>query len=212
MLSSCSLITKRAFSKDLLASQWKRADPNRYWRAQHKLPKDDQEHGPLAELPDYSYLNSEPSHLSTVQRKRYDFNSSVVHRIHELDAELTKAKALYAEKITSTMTDYNKTVQIAKHIATPSSSEIVNVKSLNKAAKPSISHPNDYSLQPNLLNALREAKSYNEAYEEVVDPVGAIVPNKLMHIERPPYKRTGERRRYHKIFALRTPKVRVFPR
>lgn len=157
-------------------------------------------------------LDKEPSHLSTVQRKKYDFNASVVHRIHELDGELTKAKELYAEKIASTMADYNKTVQIAARIQTPTSSTKTNTQSLDKKVTPSISQSNEYSFQPNLLNALREGKTYNEAYEEVVDPVGAIVPNKLMSIERPPYKRTGERRRYHKIFTLRTPKLRMFPR
>ena len=157
-------------------------------------------------------LETEPSHLSTSQRKKYDFNASVVHRIHELDKELTKAKAMYAEKIASTMADYNSTVQIAKHIQTPSSSPSMNTQLLNKKATPSISQSNEYSLQPNLLNALRESATYNEAYEEVVDPVGAIVPNKLMSIERPPYKRTGERRRYHKVFTLRTPRLRMFPR
>jgi hypothetical protein len=110
------------------------------------------------------------------------------------------------------MADYNKTVQIAKHIETPSSSKEATVNSFDKQTKPSISYPNEYSLQPNLLNALREKTTYNEAYEEVVDPVGAIVPNKLMNIERPPYKRTGERRRYHKIFKIRTPTIRMFPR
>ncbi|CAF0777872.1 unnamed protein product [Rotaria sordida] len=212
MLARCSIIAKRAFSKDLLATRWKRSDPNRYWRVQHKLPKDDEEHGPLTDLPDYSYLNDEPSHLSTSQRKKYDFNASVVHRIHELDAELTNAKELYAKKIESTMTDYNTTVQIAQHIKTPSSSKKTKIQSLDKKAIPSISTPNEYSLQPNLLNALCEATTYNEAFKEVVDPVGAIVPNKLMQIERPPYKRTGERRRYHKVFTIRTPKLRMFPR
>jgi hypothetical protein len=119
---------------------------------------------------------------------------------------------MYEEKIASTMADYKTTVQRAKHIQTPSSSTITNIQSLNKKATPSISQSNDYSLQPNLLNALRETTTYNEAYKEVVDPVGAIVPNKLMSIARPPYKRTGERRRYHKIFTLRTPKLRMFPR
>jgi hypothetical protein len=157
-------------------------------------------------------LDGEPSHLSTSQRKKYDFNTSVVRRIHELDAELTKAKKIYAEKIASSMADYSTTVQIAKHIQTPSSSAKVNVQSLDKKATSSISSPNEYSFQPNLLNALREATSYNQAYEEVVDPVGAIVPNKLMNIERPPYKRTGDRRRYHKIFTIRIPKLRMFPR
>jgi hypothetical protein len=159
-----------------------------------------------------SLLDNEPSHLSTLQRKKYDFNASVVHRIHELDGELTKAKTMYEEKIASTMADYKTTVQRAKHIQTPSSSTITNIQSLNKKVTPSISQSNDYSLQPNLLNALRETTTYNEAYKEVVDPVGAIVPNKLMSIARPPYKRTGERRRYHKIFTLRTPKLRMFPR
>ncbi|CAF2395130.1 unnamed protein product [Rotaria sp. Silwood2] len=212
MLARCSIVAKRAFSKDLLANRWKRSDPNRYWRAQHKLPKDDEEHGPLTDLPDYSYLNGEPSHLSTSQRKKYDFNASVVHHIHQLDAELTHAKKLYAKKIESTMTDYNTTVQIAQHIKTPSSSKQTKIQPLEKKATPSISYPNEYSLQPNLLNALREATNYNEAYKEVVDPVGAIVPDKLMNIERPPYKHTGERRRYHKVFTLRTPKLRMFPR
>ncbi len=157
-------------------------------------------------------LDNEPSHLSTLQRKKYDFNASVVHRIHQLDGELTKAKMMYAEKIASTMADYKTTVQIAKHIQTPSSSTKMNIQSLNKNATPSISQANEYSLQPNLLNALRETRTYNEAFEEVVDPVGAIVPDKLMNIERPPYKRTGERRRYHKIFTLRAPRIRMFPR
>ena len=122
---------------------------------------------------------------------------------------------MYAEKIASTMVDYNTTVKIAKHIATPSSSRTATTpesQSVDKKATPSISYPNEYSLQPNLLNALPNATTYNEAYEEVVDPVGAIVPNKLMSIERPPYKRTGERRRYHKVFTLRTPKLHMFPR
>ncbi|CAF3176243.1 unnamed protein product [Rotaria socialis] len=212
MLARCSIITKRAFSKDFLATRWKRADPNRYWRVQHKLPTDDEEHGPLADLPDYSYLNSEPSHLSAVQRKKYDFNASVVHRIHELDSELKSAKKLYAKKIESTMAEYNKTVQIAQHIKTPSSSTKSTIESLGRKPTPSITYPNEYSLQPNLLNALRKTTTYNEAYEEVVDPVGAIIPDKLMNTERPPYKHTGERRRYHKIFTLRTPKLRMFPR
>jgi hypothetical protein len=119
---------------------------------------------------------------------------------------------MYAEKIASTMADYDSTVQIAKHIQTPTSSTKTNIQSLTKKATPSISNPNEYSLQPNLLNALREATTYNEAYEEAVDPVGAIVPNKLMSIERPPYKRVGERRRYHKVFTLRAPRLRMFPR
>ena len=119
---------------------------------------------------------------------------------------------MYAEKIASAMTDFKSTVEIAKHIRTPSSSTETNAQSLNRKATPSISQSHEYSLQPNLLNALREGKSYNEAFEEVVDPVGAIVPNKLMNIERPPYKRTGERRRYHKVFKLRTPSLRMFPR
>jgi hypothetical protein len=157
-------------------------------------------------------LDSEPSHLSASQSKTYDFNTAVVRRIHELDAELSKAKSIYAEKITSTMEDYNTTVNIAKKIETLSSSRKDDVHSLDKKATPSISYPNDYSLQPNLLHALRDATTYNEAYEEVVDPVGAIVPNKLMNIERPPYKRAGQRRRFHKIFTLRTPKLRMFPR
>lgn len=159
-----------------------------------------------------SLLDNEPSHLSTTQRRRYDFNASAVHRIHELDAELTKAKSLYAEKIASAMADYNTTAQIAKHIQASPSSPKASVQSLDKKATPSISQSNEYSLQPNLLNALRETTTYNEAFEEVVDPVGAIVPNKLMNIERPPYKREGERRRYHKIFKLRTPHLRMFPR
>ena len=196
----------------------------------HKLPKDDEEHGPLTDLPDYSYLSKylfqnnnhlffffslldgEPSHLSTSQRKKYDFNASVVRRIHELDAELTKAKTLYAEKIASSMADYNATMQVAKNIKTPSSSTEVNIRATAKKPTPSISSPNEYSFQPNLLNALRETATYNQAFEEVVDPVGSIVPDKLMSIERPPYKRTGERRRYHKVFTIRTPKLRMFPR
>ncbi|UJR28419.1 hypothetical protein I4U23_009659 [Adineta vaga] len=211
MLARCSIVTKRAFSKDLLPSRWKRSDSNRYWRAQHNLPKDDDEHGPLADLPDYSYLNNEPSHLSTVQRKKYDFNASIVRRVHELDAELTEAKRLYAEKITSAMADYDKTVQIAKHIKTSRKANIQR-KTEQHQALPSISSSNEYSFQPNLLNALRENTTYNEAYKEVVDPVGAIVPNKLMSIERPPYKHTGERRRFHKVFTIRTPRVRMFPK
>lgn len=111
------------------------------------------------------------------------------------------------------MADYNKTVEIAKHIQTSPSSRTKTLgQTLKKPATPSISQSNEYSMQPNLLNALREATTYNEAYEEVVDPVGAIVPDKLMNIDRPPYKRTGERRRYHKVFKLRTPVVRMFPR
>lgn len=151
--------------------------------------------------------------MSTAQRKRYDFNASVVRRIHELDSELTKAKAMYADKISSTMAEYNKTVQIAKHIQTTTkSSSNANTQLSEKKARASLSQPNEYSLQPNLLNSLREAPTYNEAYEEVVDPVGAIVPDKLMSIERPPYKRTGERRRYDKVFKIRTPTVRMFPK
>ncbi len=34
MLARCSAFTKRTFSKDSLATRWKRSDPNRYWRAQ----------------------------------------------------------------------------------------------------------------------------------------------------------------------------------
>lgn len=150
--------------------------------------------------------------MSTAQRKRYDFNASIVRRIHELDSELTKAKAMYADKISSTMAEYNKTVQIAKHIQTRKSSSNFDTQLSEKKARASLSQPNEYSLQPNLLNSLREATTYNEAYEEVVDPVGAIVPDKLMSIERPPYKRTGERRRYHKVFKIRTPTVRMFPK
>lgn len=160
----------------------------------------------------FSSLDGEPSHLSVAQRKKYDFNESVVRRIHELDAELTEAKAMYAKKIETTMAGYNKTVDIVKHIRTPSSSTKSTTKTADQKAIPSISYPNEFSLQPNLLNALRDATTYNEAYSEVVDPVGAIVPNKLMSIERPPYKRTGERRRYQKIFTIRTPKIRMFPR
>ncbi|CAF1087526.1 unnamed protein product [Adineta ricciae] len=214
MLSRYSLNITRAFSKHFLNTQWKRSDPNRYWRVQHNLPKDDEEHGPLADLPDYSYLNGEPSHLSPVQRKKYDFNASVVRRIHELDAELAEAKRLYADKIASAMTDYNKTAQMANRIKTPNSSTKVTARATKEQhqAISSISSPNEYSFQPNLLNALREKATYNEAFEEVVDPVGAIVPNKLMSIERPPYKRTGERRRFHKVFKIRTPRLRMFPR
>ena len=158
-------------------------------------------------------LDNEPSHLSKTQRQKYDFNASVVHRIHELDAELAKAKTMYAEKIASTMAEYDKTVEIAKHIQTsPSTSQTALPQSMKKPATASISQSNDYSLQPNLLNALRDARTYNEAFEEVVDPVGAIVPNKLIDIQRPPYKRTGERRRYHKVFKLRAPNIRMFPR
>ena len=114
------------------------------------------------------------------------------------------------------MADYQRTVDVAHQIKTPSksSTSLKNAEALSPetSPKPSITYPNEYSFQPNLLNALREAKTYNEAFEEVVDPVGSIVPEKLMNIERPPYKRTGERRRYHHIFRLRTPKLRMFPR
>lgn len=157
-------------------------------------------------------LDNEPSHLSKTQRQKYDFNASVVHRIHELDAELAKAKSMYAEKIASAMAEYNQTVEIAKTIQTSPSTSQTTPQSMKKPATPSISQSNDYSLQPNLLNALRDATTYNEAYQEVVDPVGAIVPDKLMDIQRPPYKRTGERRRYHKVFKLRVPTIRMFPR
>lgn len=110
------------------------------------------------------------------------------------------------------MADYKKTEEIAKHIQTSPSTSQTTPQSMKKPATPLISQSNDYSLQPNLLNALRDARTYNEAFEEVVDPVGAIIPNKLMDIQRPPYKRTGERRRYHKVFKLRTPTIRMFPR
>lgn len=110
------------------------------------------------------------------------------------------------------MAEYEKSIQIAQHIKTPSSSTKTKTEPSDRKPTPSISYSNEYSLQPNLLNSLREASTYNEAYEEVVDPVGAIVPNKLMNIERPPYKHTGERRRYHKICSIRTPKHRMFPR
>ena len=158
-------------------------------------------------------LDGEPSHLSTSQRKNYDFNASIVRRIHELDAELTQAKVMYEKKIESVMTDYNEALQIAKHMETPSSlSKNLKVQLSDRNPIPLISSSHEYSLQPNLLNALREAESFNEAFEEVVDPVGSIVPNKLMNIERPPYKRTSERRRYHRLFVRRTPKLRMFPR
>ena len=158
-------------------------------------------------------IDGEPSHLSAKQRKQYDFNASVVHRIHELDAELSQAKTMYAEKIKSTMNEYHRTAEVAQHIKAASSSpKKTDTSSSSTINKPSLSQPHAYSLQPNLLNALREGKTYNEAYAEVVDPVGAIVPDKLMSIDRPPYKRTGERRRYHKVFTLRIPKLRMFPR
>lgn len=115
------------------------------------------------------------------------------------------------------MADYEKTVTVAEHIKTPSRSAAAATKkgdnlSSGLKPRPSIKYSNEYSLQPQLLNALREEKTYNEAFAEVVDPVGEIVPEKLMSIERPPYKRTGERRRYQKIFRLRTPTLRMFPR
>ena len=164
-------------------------------------------------IPFFSQLDGEPAPLSAVQRKNYDFNAAVVHRIHELDAELSKAKSLYAEKIASTMTDYTTTVSVAKHMATPSKSAAAQRQPLHGAtAQSSLSRPHEYSMQPNLLNALRDATTFNEAYKEAIDPVGAIVPDKLMNIERPPYKRTGERRRYHKVFTLRTPRLQLFPR
>jgi len=210
MLARCSVITQRAFSKDRIASRWRRADPNRYWRAQNNLPANDEDHGPLTELPDYSYINGESARMSTSQRKTYDFNASVVRRIHELDSELAQAKAIYAEKIASSMADYTTTVNIAKQIQTVASKTSTSL--FKKKSTPSISQSHEHSLQPNLLNALRDASTYNEAYKEVVDPVGAIVPNNLMNIERPPYKRTGERRRYHKVFTLRAPKLHMFPR
>ena len=162
-----------------------------------------------------SRLDGEPAQLSAVQRKNYDFNAAVVHRIHELDAELSKAKSLYAEKIASTMADYTTTVSEAEHMATPSKSAAAAAQRQplhGVAVQSSLSRPHEYSMQPNLLNALRDAATYNEAYKEAVDPVGAIVPDKLMNIERPPYKRTGERRRYHKVFTLRTPRLQMFPR
>jgi len=211
MLARGSAIVRRGFSKDYIKARWRRSDPNRFWRVQHKLPMIDEEHGPLADLPDYSYINGEPTHLNASQRKTYDFNVSVVQRIHELDNELTRAKSIYAEKIASNVADYKATVDIAKRIET-SSHSIRHSFNDKRKATPSISHPYESSLQPNLLNALRDATTYNEAYEEVVDPVGAIVPNNLMNIERPPYKRTGERRRYHKVFTLRAPRLGMFPR
>ena len=161
-----------------------------------------------------SILDGEPAQLSAVQRKNYDFNAAVVHRIHELDAELSKAKSLYAEKIASTMADYTTTVSAAEHMATASKSAAAAQRQPLHGAtvQSSLSRPHEYSMQPNLLNALRDASTYNEAYEEAIDPVGAIVPDKLMNIERPPYKRTGERRRYHKVFTLRTPRLQMFPR
>lgn len=123
---------------------------------------------------------------------------------------------MYAEKIASTMDEYKKSAEAAEHIQTPSSHTDMQSTSPSPLktteAKPSLSFPHEYSFQPNLLNALRDAKTYNEAYQEVVDPVGAIVPEKLMSIERPSYKRTGERRRYQKVFKLRIPKIRMFPR
>jgi hypothetical protein len=157
-------------------------------------------------------LDGEPSHLSTTQRKKYEFNANVVRRIHQLDAELTEAKTMYAEEIASTMADYEKTVQIANRIKTPSSSKKVDISTSNVNAHSSTIHRHEYSFQPNVLNSLRQSETYNEAYEEAVDPVGAIVPNKLMNIEQTPHKRAWDRRRFHKIFTLRTPKLRMFPK
>lgn len=159
-----------------------------------------------------SCVDGEPSHFSTQQRKKYDFNAGVVRRIHELDAELNDAKRLYAEKISSAMADYNKTADIANRMKTPGAPTKSSARRAEPQPRASLSSPNEYSLQPNLLNALREKATYNEAFEEVVDPVGDIVPNKLMSIERPSYKRTGERRRFHKVFTNRTPRLRLFPR
>jgi len=119
---------------------------------------------------------------------------------------------MHAEKIASNIADYTATVDIAKRIQTTSSRTARSPSANKRKPTPSISYPYENSLQPNLLNALRDATTYNEAYEEVVDPVGSIVPNNLMNIDRPPYKRTGERRRYHKVFTLRTPKLHMFPR
>ena len=110
------------------------------------------------------------------------------------------------------MADYQKTAQVAKQIQTRSSSKKSDASPSVKPVEGAKSPAYDYSFQPNLLKSLRDAKSYNEAFEEVVDPVGAIVPDKLMSIERPPFKRTGERRRFHKVFTLRTPRLRMFPR
>ena len=119
---------------------------------------------------------------------------------------------MYAEKIASTVSEYQTTAQVAQQIQTRSSSKKKDVTTLNKTVDGTKNPAHEYSFQPNLLKALREAKSYNEAFKEVVDPVGAIVPDKLMSIDRPPYKRTGERRRYHRVFTLRVPKLRMFPR
>ena len=120
---------------------------------------------------------------------------------------------MYAEKIASTMSEYQRSAAAAEQIRMPSRSAKASANaSSSVTAKPSISHPNDYSLQPHLLNALRDGQTYTEAFTEVVDPVAEIVPNKLMHIERPPYNRTGERRRQQKIFRLRAPTLRMFPR
>ena len=126
---------------------------------------------------------------------------------------MAEAKRLFAEKVASSMNEYEQSLELAERIKTTTSKQkpIERIE-LQASTKPSISSPNEYSLQPGLLNALRDAKSYNEAFEEVVDPVGAIIPNKLMDIQRPPYKRTGERRRYHKVFKLRVPHLRMFPR
>lgn len=195
------------------------------------MPNNDEDHGPLAHLPDYSYLSKfdssfqpktkrirrgsfldgEPSRLSGQQKKNYEFNASIVRRVHELDHELTQAKKMYAEKIASTMSEYERTVAVAEQIRSRPSKTNENVTS-KVSAKPSIRNLNEFSSQPHLLNALRDAKTYNEAFEEVVDPVGSIVPNKLMKIDRPNYKHTGDRRRQQKIFRLRTPTLRMFPR
>lgn len=136
-----------------------------------------------------------------------------MRRIHQLDHELNEAKRMYAERIAHSVDEYRKSAEIGLQLKTKSSNkDVVTTQNLDIKSRSSIGQPHDYSHQPNMLNALRNANSYNEAFSEVVDPVGAIVPDQLMNIERPPYKKTGDRRRFQRVFTLRTPRKGIFPR
>ncbi|CAF0830394.1 unnamed protein product [Didymodactylos carnosus] len=209
MLSRLCFIQSRSFSVTCVYLL-----PNRYWRIENKLPKHDSQYGPLTDLPDYSYLDGQPTPMNGKTRRRLEWNKTIVHRIHELDAELKAAQDKYAQKIQQAVDEYSNVVEISTRLKSPQLSaekkwEKENI--LDTVPRPSIIYPNRNSAQPHMLNALKDATTYNEAFEEVIDPVGKIVPNHLANTKRPNSK-INDRRKWHSPTKVRGRKVYMFPR
>ncbi|XP_064641504.1 large ribosomal subunit protein mL52-like [Lineus longissimus] len=69
------------------------------WRIKHGLPRHPNAHGPLVDLPDYTYLDGRPTPLTFGQRKRRDLQIDYSERIMKLLNEIDTTEKIYNEKM-----------------------------------------------------------------------------------------------------------------